>query len=146
MKEHLLRLSAVVCFICGVVFLQGELTVESLASAFDNTVDEVQYASAMSIVEAIDGGGPANVSTPIATGVVGEELQEGKGRHGAPVGFPGVVIPNPANITPLTDTEALPSTRLAYGARFSTKSYAGHREGNIESGRQMWPDVQRREQ
>lgn len=113
MKKHLLRLSAVVCFICGVVFLQGELTVESLASAFDNTVDEVQYASAMSIVEAIDGGGTANVSTPITTGVVGEKRQGGKGSH---------------------------------GARFSTKSYAGHREGSIESGRQMWPDVQRREQ
>ena len=118
---------------------------ESLVAAFGSSGDEVQYAGAMSIVEAIDGGGTANIYTSAKTSVAGEQWGV-KVSTGAPVDFSGVVIPNPTNIKTLTDTEALPPTRLAYGARMSTKCYAGHREGNTESGTQMWPDVQQREQ
>ena len=139
MKKYLLRLGVIVCLCSGFVFMQWELTVESLPAAFDNNVEEIQYAS-----EAIDRDGTPTISA-ISTGVVREERRGGRG-HGVPVGFPGVVIPNPTHIKPLADTDAAPSIQLAYGAGFSTKSYAGHREGSTYSCTQMWPDVQQREQ
>ena len=145
MKKHLLYLVVIVCMICSCLFLQWKFTVESLVTAFGSSGDEVQYASAMSVVEAIDRGTIANTFTSASADLLGEGWGA-KESYGAPVDFPGVVIPNPTNIKPLTDTEALPPTRLAYGARFSRKSYAGHREGSIESCTQMWPDVQQREQ
>jgi hypothetical protein len=139
MKKYLLRLGVIVCSICGFVFMQWELAVESLAAAFDNNVEEIQYTGV-----AIDGDSTAT-SAVISTGVVGKERRRGRSQ-GVPVGFPGSVIPNPANIKPLADTDPPPSTRLTHGARFSTKAYAGHRQGNIDSCTQMWPDVQQREQ
>jgi hypothetical protein len=68
-------------------------------------------------------------------------------QQGAPADFPGVVIPNPDHITPQKDTDPPPvKTRLSYGARFSTKNFAGKPTGDTSNGKQLWPDIQKREQ
>lgn len=89
----------------------------------------------------------ADTSNPI-TKLGNRKNAAPKTKVGAPVDFPGMVLPNPRGIKPTLDTDIKPGrgARLSGGGRFSIQNWRGNPTGNTSNGRQLGPDIQMREQ